>query len=262
MQDKRIGAYLKNKAAANRIPLISAFEISPVCNFQCRMCYVRKTRKEVESEGGEIPWEKWLSLAEECRKAGTLFLLLTGGEPFLYPGFRELYQELSKMGFMVSMNTNGTMITDDTVSWLSEMPPARMNITLYGASNETYRRLCRNPDGYAQTVRAVRMLKEAGISVKLNASMTPYNIDDLDGIYKTAEELDVYVQAAAYMYPPVRKSEDNVGRGDRFSAEEAGTREAEIDRKRLTQEQFQMRREKIQKEILNFRSPSLPGRAV
>ncbi len=149
------------------------------------------------------------------------------------------------MGFMVSMNTNGTMITDDTVSWLSEMPPARMNITLYGASNETYGRLCRNPNGYTQTVQAVRMLKEAGISVKLNASMTPYNIDDLDGIYKTAEELDVYVQAAAYMYPPVRKSEDNVGRGDRFSAEEAGTREAEIDRKRLTQEQFQMRREKI-----------------
>ena len=149
------------------------------------------------------------------------------------------------MGFMVSMNTNGTMITDDTVSWLSEMPPARMNITLYGASNETYGRLCRNPNGYTQTVQAVRMLKEAVISVKLNASMTPYNIDDLDGIYKTAEELDVYVQAAAYMYPPVRKSEDNIGRGDRFSAEEAGTREAEIDRKRLTQEQFQMRREKI-----------------
>ena len=171
--------------------------------------------------------------------------MLLQREAFLYPGFRELYQELSKMGFMVSMNTNGTMITDDTVSWLSEMPPARMNITLYGASNETYGRLCRNPNGYTQTVQAVRMLKEAGISVKLNASMTPYNIDDLDGIYKTAEELDVYVQAAAYMYPPVRKSEDNVGRGDRFSAEEAGTREAEIDRKRLTQEQFQMRREKI-----------------
>ena len=230
--EPKLSKYLQHAAAKRGVPLSGTFELSPCCNMDCRMCYVRKTRKEVESEGGEIPWEKWLSLAEECRKAGTLFLLLTGGEPFLYPGFRELYQELSKMGFMVSMNTNGTMITD-------------MNITLYEASNETYGRLCRNPNGYTQTVQAVRMLKEAGISVKLNASMTPYNIDDLDGIYKTAEELDVYVQAAAYMYPPVRKSEDNVGRGDRFSAEEAGTREAEIDRKRLTQEQFQMRREKI-----------------
>ena len=248
--EPKLSRYLHHAAAKRGVLLSGTFELSPCCNMDCRMCYVRKTRREVESEGGEIPRGKWLSLAEECRKAGTLFLLLTGGEPFLYPGFRELYQELSKMGFMVSMNTNGTMITEDTVSWLSEMPPARMNITLYGASNATYSRLCRNPNGYTQTVRAVRMLKEAGISVKLNASMTPYNIDDLDGIYKTAEELDVYVQASAYMYPPVRKSEDNIGRGDRFYPEEAGKREAEIDRKRLTPEQFQMRREKIQKDIL------------
>lgn len=69
-----------------------------------------------------------------------------------------------------------------------------------------------------------------------------YNLPGyINGVEKDAE------------HPPVRKSEDNVGRGDRFSAEEAGTREAEIDRKRLTQEQFQMRREKIQKEILEAR---------
>ena len=138
--EPKLSKYLHHTAAKRGVPLSGTFELSPCCNMDCRMCYVRKTRREVESEGGEIPREKWLSLAEECRKAGTLFLLLTGGEPFLYPGFRELYQELSKMGFMVSMNTNGTMITEDTVSWLSEMPPARMNITLYGASNETYSR--------------------------------------------------------------------------------------------------------------------------
>lgn len=252
--EPRLSKYLHHAAAKKGVPLSGTFELSPCCNMDCRMCYVRKTRKEVESAGGEIPKEKWLSLAEECRKAGTLFLLLTGGEPFLYSGFRELYQELSKMGFMISVNTNGTMITEDTVSWLSEMPPTRMNITLYGASNETYGRLCRNLKGYTQTVQAVRMLKKAGISVKLNASMTPYNIDDLDGIYKTAEKLDVYVQASAYMYPPVRKNEDNVGKGDRFSAEEAGKWEAEIDRKRLTPDQFRMRREKIKKEILEASS--------
>ena len=180
--EPRLSKYLHHTAAKRGVPLSGTFELSPCCNMDCRMCYVRKSRKEVQDAGGEIPAEKWLSMAEECRNAGTLFLLLTGGEPFLYPGFRELYQELAKMGFMISINTNGTMITEDTVSWLKENPPARMNITLYGASNKTYERLCRNPQGYTQTVNAVRMLKQAGISVKLNASMTPYNISDLDGI--------------------------------------------------------------------------------
>ena len=235
--EPRLSKYLHHAAAGKGVPLSGTFELSPCCNMDCRMCYVRKSRKEVETAGGEILAEKWLSLAKECRSAGTLFLLLTGGEPFLYPGFRELYLELSRMGFMISINTNGTMITEDTVSWLKEAPPARMNITLYGASDETYARLCRNPRGYTQTVNAVKLLKEAGISVKLNASMTQYNIGDLDGIYKTARELNVYVQATAYMYPPIRKNEELTGHGDRFSADEAGKWENEIDRRRLTTEQ-------------------------
>ena len=125
-----------------------------------------------------------------------------------------------------------------------------MNITLYGASDETYERLCRNPRGYTQTVNAVKMLKKAGISVKFNASMTPWNIGDLDGIYRIAQELDVYVQAAAYMYPPVRKDLERIGQGNRFTAEEAGKWEAAIDRKRLTPEQYQARVEQIRRNIL------------
>ena len=249
--EPRLSKYLHHAAAKKGVPLSGTFELSPCCNMDCRMCYVRKSRKEVETAGGEIPAEKWLSLAKECRNAGTLFLLLTGGEPFLYPGFRELYLELSRMGFMVSINTNGTMITEDTVSWLKEAPPARMNITLYGASDETYARLCRNPRGYTQTVNAVKLLKEAGISVKLNASMTQYNIGDLDGIYKTARELNVYVQATAYMYPPIRKNEELTGHGDRFSADEAGKWENEIDRRRLTPEQYRKRTENIRKNIID-----------
>lgn len=252
--EPKLSKYLHHAAAQKGVPLSGTFELSPCCNMDCRMCYVRKSREEVNLAGGEIPAGKWLSMAEECRRAGTLFLLLTGGEPFFYPGFRELYEELAGMGFMISMNTNATMITEKTVSWLSKNPPARMNITLYGASDETYERLCRNPRGYTQTVNAVKMLKKAGISVKFNASMTPWNIGDLDGIYRTAQELDVYVQAAAYMYPPVRKDRERIGQGNRFTAEEAGKWEAAIDRKRLTREQYQARVEQIRRNILEKNS--------
>lgn len=245
-----LSRYFHTIANRKGTPLSGTFELSPCCNMDCRMCYVRKSRQEVEKAGGEIGPEQWLSMAEECRNAGMLFLLLTGGEPFFYPGFRELYKKLSKMGFLISINTNGTMISEKTVSWLQENPPARMNITLYGASDETYDKLCRNPSGYSRTVAAIQMLKEAGISVKLNASMTPYNIADLDGIYETARKLDVYVQATAYMYPPVRKNENNIGSGDRFPAEEAGKWEAVIDKKRLTDEQYKRRVQAIRERIL------------
>ena len=241
---------LHTKASAQGVPLSGTFELSPCCNMNCRMCYVRKSREEVLMAGGERSVEQWISLAEEAYRSGMLFLLLTGGEPFLYPDFRKLYEELSSMGIVLSINTNGTLIDEDTVSWLKDRAPSRVNVTLYGASRETYGRLCQNPDGFDRTIHSIKMLKEAGINVKLNASMTPYNIMDLDEIYQLAESMSVYVQATSYMYPPVRKDERNIGMGDRFSAAEAGRWQTAIDRKRMTEEQFIARAEAMKKNQL------------
>ena len=75
---------LYQKAAKEKIPLNGTFELSPVCNFACRMCYVRKTVKEVEAQSHRmLTLEQWISLAEQARKEGMLYLLLTGGEPLL-----------------------------------------------------------------------------------------------------------------------------------------------------------------------------------
>ena len=42
------------KAGAERIPLTGAFELLPICNFACKMCYVRKSRAEQENAGTEV----------------------------------------------------------------------------------------------------------------------------------------------------------------------------------------------------------------
>lgn len=94
--------------------------------------------------------EEWLALGEEAKKHGLLYLLLTGGEPFSRPDFREILSGLHKMGFVISINSNSTMIDEQVVEWLKETPPTRINITLYGASDATYERLCRNPKGFTQ----------------------------------------------------------------------------------------------------------------
>lgn len=97
----------------------------------------------------------------------------------------------------------------------------RMNITLYGASDETYSKLCRNPKGFTQVTRAISLLKENNIQVKLNCSVTPYNKDDLKAMVDFADENDLVIQATSYMFPPLRKDETLIGQNDRFKAEEA-----------------------------------------
>ena len=224
-----ITEYLHTKAARLGIPLNGTFEVTPLCNMNCRMCYVRMNREQQEAIAPLRTAEEWLELGRTAKERGMAYLLLTGGEPFLRPDFQQIMQGLHRMGFVLSINSNGTMIDEKTVEWLKETPPIRINITLYGASDETYGRLCQNPRGFTQVTKAIHLLKEAGILVKLNCSVTPYNADDLEQIFAFAEKEELVVQATSYMFPPLRRDASKVGWNDRFSAEESARQEAWIN---------------------------------
>ena len=221
--EPRLSAYLHARACANGIPLAGTFELTPRCNFNCRMCYVHLTPEEQRRRGAELTADEWLAIAEQARSQGMLFLLLTGGEPLIRADFRYLLTELKKMGLMVSINSNASLIDDDWLDFFRHEPPSRMNITLYGGCNETYERLCGRPM-YDRVVHNIRALKALGIGVKLNASMTPYNVDDMDAIYAIATELGTPVQMASYMFPPVRRDEDGLPRGTQLVLDQLARR--------------------------------------
>lgn len=230
--------YLYRKAASAGMPLSGTFELTPVCNMDCKMCYIRLSRHAQEAIAPLADAAAWLKLAQAAKDAGMLYLLLTGGEPFLHPQFRQIMEGLHQMGLLISVNSNGTMISEDTVAWLKNCPPVRINISLYGASDETYAALCGNPKGFTQTRNAIRLLKKAGISVKLNCSLTPHNAKDLPAMAAFAKEHGLVLQVATYMFPPVRKNEALTGKNDRFSPEDAAYYMACADYFTLGKERF------------------------
>ncbi len=214
--------YLYAKACRLHIPLNGTFELSPVCNFSCRMCYVRRTQKEVQSSWRKIiALDDWRRIAQEARKAGMLELLLTGGEPLLWPDFWTLYEELVDMGFLVSINTNGSLIGEQAIVRFRERPPQRINITLYGASDETYKRLCGVSGVFSKVDSGIRGLMDAGITVKLNCSLTPENGEDIDWIVDYAKARNAVLSVATYMFPPVRRDPSQIGVNERFTPEES-----------------------------------------
>ena len=249
-----ITEYLHMKAAKSGIPLNGTFELTPVCNMACRMCYVRMTKEEQETVHPLRTAEEWLKLGKTAKDKGMLYLLLTGGEPFLRPDFWEILSGLHQMGLIITINSNGTLIDEQVVEWLKETPPVRINITLYGASDETYARLCGNPQGVTQVTRAIRLLKGAGISVKINCSLTPYNADDLEGIFEFCREEQLIIQATSYMFPPLRRDASRVGQNDRFTSVEAAYYSAKIESLLNGEEAFLERMEQKKLEGLSVDS--------
>lgn len=237
---------LLRKAARLRLPVSGTFELSPVCNFSCRMCYVRKTAREVAASPRPIlTLADWRRIAAQAKDAGTLYLLLTGGEPLLWPEFWTLYEELVDMGFLVSVNTNGSLFDDEAVARFRRRPPRRVNITLYGASDESYENLCGVTGVFSQVDRAVRGLKDAGILVKLNCSLTPRNERDLEKIVAYAKELDLPLTVVTYMFPPVRRTPEAIGQNERFTPEEAAAQQLRYLRCANTPEGYQKALQKI-----------------
>ena len=256
--EPRLSTYLHSKACRLGIPLAGNFELTARCNFDCKMCYVHLSAQEQKRRGQELTTDQWMAIAEEARSKGMLFLLLTGGEPLIRPDFRYLLTEWKKMGFLVSVNTNASLIDQDWLDFFQEEPPFRFNITLYGATNETYERLCGSPV-FDRVISNIRGLKERGIDVKMNVSMTPYNVCDMEEIYRIAHELGTPMQLSTYMFPPIRKNQDLVGRNDRFTALEAAAYGVAWDRLRFTPEEFGQRREAMAKGLSLPREEACEG---
>ena len=208
-------SFIHAKGSRLGLPIAGNFELTNRCNFRCKMCYVHE-----DCEDG-LTAEEWIRLGETARDRGMVFLLLTGGEPFLRKDFRQIYTALIDMGLLISINTNGSLIDDDMFGFLVKHPPLRMNISLYGTTDEAYRNLCGNPSAKIVMDNITRLHK-AGIAVKINSSVTPYNVEEIENIHAFAKELGVNVTATTYMYPPVRINGCRYGQSHaRFDAEDA-----------------------------------------
>ena len=131
--------------------------------------------------------------------AGTLFLLLTGGEPLLYPAFRAVYLAVRKRGMIVTVNTNGTLLNEDWAAFFAKNPPRRVNVTLYGASGETYKSLCGDETGYAKAMRGIRLLQAHGVPVKVGVSVVRQNRHDLETLFQITKERNLELEPDTYM---------------------------------------------------------------
>lgn len=214
---------LTRKCAALGIPVSGIFELTPRCNLRCKMCYIRMTEPEMKPFGREKTADEWISLAKEAVDAGMLFLLITGGEPLIRADFPKIYEELMKMGLSISINTNGTLIDDKIKGLWRRLPPAYVNITLYGTTEEEYEKLCGDKNAFHKVVSVIEWLQNEGIIIHLNATMTPYNYGSLKAMENFAASRNIALRMTPYCFPPVRRGGDGCTNDfSRLSAEKAG----------------------------------------
>ncbi len=193
--DISLPSALKAYATENKIPLTAAFELTPFCNFSCVMCYVRLTGKQAKEQGRPLTAAEWIDVAKQAREKGTLYLTLTGGEPLTRPDFWEIYSNLCEMGFLISLLSNGSLIDESVIDNFRKYGmPYQIKLSLYGASEETYEKVCGNHEGFEKIRHAVELIKAESIPLSMTATVIKENADDLKAMYMLAKKWGVPFQ--------------------------------------------------------------------
>jgi len=89
---------------------------------------------------------------------------------------------LKSKGLLVSVFTNACLITEEHIKLFRDYPPRDIEITVYGATEETYERVTRIPGSYAAFSRGLALLLAGGIKVDLKTMALRSNVDELSAI--------------------------------------------------------------------------------
>lgn len=196
------------KEIPNRIPSNGTFELTVRCNLKCKMCLFRQEdSKNSWIKENEKTAQEWIAMAKEVAEAGTLELLLTGGEIFLRPDFCEIYEVIYKLGFIIQLYTNATLVNDKIMETLRKYPPHRIGVTLYGASPDTYEKVCGNSEAFDKAITGIKRLRELPSKLEIRTTLIKDNVDDIDKIEEIAKELiskDARVIHSEYVLKAVR----------------------------------------------------------
>lgn len=175
-------AALHRDAASARVPIGAMLELTYRCNFDCVHCYVVEHRPQGELSAAELR-----RVLEELRAAGTLFLTITGGEPLTRPDFAEVWRAAAEQGFLLTLFTNGGLIDEATLALFAEHPPHKVEVTLYGASEATYRAVTRRRAMRARVLANVDRLRALGVAVYLKAVGLRENAGEIAALRAEAE---------------------------------------------------------------------------
>ena len=168
--------FLSIKARERGIPIDGQFELTPLCNFDCKMCYVHLEHDQM-AHNHILPVAIWKSIIHQAWEMGMIRATISGGECLTYPDFEELFIYLHSLGCEVSVLTNGFLLDDKRIQFFKEHTPSLIQVTLYGWNDDVYERVT-GRRAFRTVYDNIRKAKEAGLTLSISITPSVYLGED------------------------------------------------------------------------------------
>lgn len=174
-----------------RVPANVTIEVTNRCPLECAHCYNNLPMHDAGARRRELTTAEHKSVLDQLSDLGTLWICYSGGEIFARADFLEIYRYAKEKGFLVTLFTNGTLITERIADFLLEYPPFDIEITLYGRTKATYESLTGIPGSFEKCLRGIRLLLDRKLPLKLKTVALTINKHEVKAMKQFAEELGV-----------------------------------------------------------------------
>ncbi len=201
LSDQEYLALFRRKVEHLRVPLTGELAITHRCNLRCVHCYIGSEKNGSERTQQELNTSRFISILDEITEAGCLFLVITGGEPLLRDDFKEIYRHAKMKGLLVTLFTNGTLMTDEILAVLDDLPPFAVEISIYGATATTYEKVTGVQGSFRKCMSGIEGLLERKINLRLKTVLMTLNIDEFSGMEALAAQYGVKFRVDAGVFP-------------------------------------------------------------
>lgn len=185
---------------------ITGIELNTRCNFFCPHCYVPNRHHG----SSFIPFNDYKKIIRSLLDDEVLGLFLTGGEPLTLQNFTDYYEYAVAQGFLVSIFTNGYIMSNKIKKSLLLFRPRKIELSLYGFSQETYMSITKLQDAYKNVMQNMSWLLDEGFSIKVKYILMNGNVPDVGSFVKYAEERRIDYSINPALFPVLRKSKPDL----------------------------------------------------
>ncbi len=163
------------------------WEVTNFCNYKCKHCCAGAS---IVDTSKELKLDDFKRILKELEKYGIKEIYFSGGEPFSRKDMIDIVSEAVKLGISCNISTNGSLIDNKIARQLKSLGINKVHISLDSHKESIFNDF-RGGKYFIPTIKAIKLLKEHDIYVRVGTVIWSGNINDIDEMIRYLENLNV-----------------------------------------------------------------------
>ena len=167
-------------------PFAAVLELTLRCPCRCQTCGSHAGAPRAR----ELDHEEWVGVINALADLGCQRITLMGGEPLLYPRWADLVRAGRARDMLVDLISCGQGLDEEVAATMQDCGLNALTVSIDGLA-ETHDTQRRVPGCFAQALRAIRCVDQAGLKVGVTSQVNQGNLAELEHLAPILEDAGV-----------------------------------------------------------------------